>query len=380
MNLVEQMMRQLLAGDTLGQLADAAGAGQDDTKKAISAAVPALLSGLGSLASKPEGANKLWSTLKSVDDNTISDLGGMLTGGKSDQVAKTGTSILESLFGKGMIAALISALASFLGGKTALVTKLLPMLAPFLIGMIGKQVKSGGLDLGGLTKLILGQKGNIAAAMPQGLLSSLTGVQGLGDLTGFAKGAAAAVGGATKAAGATATRAVEEAASPLKWLLPLLALAAILLGGWWLMNRPKAVPKPVAPPAGATRPTAAPERETTTEKTTVDAASLGIEELTKSFTGLFDTAGKTLDSVTDATTAQAALPKLQALETEIDALSATFGKLPTEARSTVTKMVDASTKAMQEKANTVLGLPGVGDILKSVIEGIIKKLTALVTG
>ncbi len=191
MNLVEQMMKQLLAGDTLGQLADAAGAGQDDTKKAISAAVPALLSGLGSLASKPEGANKLWSTLKSVDDNAISDLGGMLSGGKSDQVAKTGTSILESLFGKGMIAALISALASFLGGKTALVTKLLPMLAPFLIGMIGKQVKSGGLDLGGLTKLILGQKGNIAAAMPQGLLSSLTGVQGLGDLTGFAKGAAA---------------------------------------------------------------------------------------------------------------------------------------------------------------------------------------------
>ncbi len=247
MNLVEQMMKQLLAGDSLGQLADAAGAGQDDTKKAISAAVPALLSGLGSLASKPEGANKLWSTLKSVDDNAISDLGGMLSGGESDQVAKTGTSILESLFGKGMIAALISALASFLGGKTALVTKLLPMLAPFLIGMIGKQVKSGGLDLGGLTKLILGQKGNIAAAMPQGLLSSLTGVQGLGDLTGFAKGAAATVGGATRAAGATATRAVEEATSPLKWLLPLLALAAILLGGWWLMNRPKAVTKPVVP-------------------------------------------------------------------------------------------------------------------------------------
>ncbi len=112
----------------------------------------------------------------------------------------------------------------------------------------------------------------------------------------------------------------------------------------------------------------------------MDATSLGIEELTKSFAGLFDTAGKTLDSVTDATTAQAALPQLQALETEIDALSATFGKLPAEARSTVTKMVDASTKAMQEKANTVLGLPGVGDILKSVIEGIIKKLTALVTG
>ena len=153
----------------------------------------------------------------------LSDLGGMLTGDKKDELAKSGTSILEALLGKGMLGSLISALASFLGGKTALVTKLLPMLAPILIGMIGKQVKSGGLDLAGLTKLILGQKGNIAAAMPQGLLSSLSGVQGLGDLTGFAKSATAAVGSATKKAGAM----VEEAASPLRWLLPVIVVVAL---------------------------------------------------------------------------------------------------------------------------------------------------------
>ena len=60
MNLIEIILKQLLSGDILGSLAGALGTSQDDAKKAISASVPAMLSGIGSMASKPEGADKLW--------------------------------------------------------------------------------------------------------------------------------------------------------------------------------------------------------------------------------------------------------------------------------------------------------------------------------
>ena len=53
------------------------------------------------------------------------------------------------------------------------------MLAPMILGTLSKQVKSGGLDLGGLSSMLLGQKNDIAKAMPAGLMNSLSTAQGL---------------------------------------------------------------------------------------------------------------------------------------------------------------------------------------------------------
>jgi len=373
MNLVELILKQLLSGDVLGNLAGALGASTEDTKKAVSASIPAMLGGIGSLASKPEGANKLWNSLKQVDENIGTDWGGMLTGEKGNELAKSGTSMLESVFGKGLLSALINGLGGFLGGKSALITKLLPMLAPMLMGTIARQVKSGGLDLAGLTKMLTGQKGNIAAAMPQGLLNSLSGVQGLGDLAGFAKGAAATAGSASRAAASAAT----EAVSPLKWLLPLLALAAIAFAGYWFFIRPK----PVAPksPRPETVAPSATDQATSGIGAAADLAE-GATELASEFTSLFDKFSKTLAGITDTATAQAAVPELQKMNDQIDLLKESLEKLPAAARPAVNKAIETSTKVFQEQSEKVLALPGVGDVLKSVIEGIVKKLVALVTG
>jgi hypothetical protein len=376
MNLVELILKQLLSGDVLGNLAGALGASTEDTKKAVSASIPAMLGGIGSLASKPEGAKKLWNSLKQVDDNIGTDWGGMLTGEKGNELAKSGTSMLESVFGKGLLGALINGLGGFLGGKSALITKLLPMLAPMLMGTIARQVKSGGLDLAGLTKMLTGQKGNIAAAMPQGLLNSLSGVQGLSDLTGFAKGAAATAGSASRAAASAAT----EAVSPLKWLLPLLALVAISFAGYWFFMRPKPVVTPKGPRLGTVTPSAADQGAAATSGigAAADLATCAAE-LTSEFTSLFDKFGKTLAGVTDAASAQAAVPELQKMNDQIDPLKESLEKLPAAVRPAVNKAIETSTKVFQEQSEKVLALPGVGDVLKSVIDGIVKKLVALVT-
>ena len=98
------------------------------------------------------------------------------------------------------------------------------------------------------------------------------------------------------------------------------------------------------------------------------------------FTSLFEKYGTTLTGVTDAATAQAAKPELEKMNDQIDRLKASLDKLPAALRPAVTKVIESSTKTFQEQSDKVLALPGVGDVLKSVIDGIVKKLLALVTG
>lgn len=61
-------------------------------------------------------------------------------------------------------------------------SSLLGMLAPIVMGFLGKTLKSqGGFNAGGLTSLLLGQKDFIKSALPSGL-TSLLGVSNLDDL------------------------------------------------------------------------------------------------------------------------------------------------------------------------------------------------------
>jgi hypothetical protein len=82
----------------------------------------------------------------------------------------------------------------------------------------------------------------------------------------------------------------------------------------------------------------------------------------------------TLSGITDAASAEAALPKLDQLSTQIDGLKGLFGKLPAAARSTITKAVADSTGKLMELITKVSAIPGVGEKLQPVLDGIVKKL------
>ena len=335
------------------------------SKKAIAAIVPTLLSGIGGLATKPEGGEKLWNSLRAVDEKVSDDLGGVLAGGGADDLAKKGTGILEDLMGKGGLAALIGPIASFLSSNPALIKKLLPLVAPFILSFLGKQVKAGGLDLGGLLKMILAQKGNISKAMPAGLANSLSGVQGLGDLTSFASDA-------TKAVTSAGNKAMAQASDTTQWLVPLVALAALLAAGVWWLNQPKQA----AVDASKTPATSQP----------AGAGTLGMapgpqdpaESITKSFSGFVQEANAALDSVTDVRRREAAAPKLTGLSSQIDSLTSLLDDLPESSKAIVSTIVKQGQKTLQEKAETVLAIPGVGEILKPVLDVLMEKVAALI--
>lgn len=366
MNIVELILKSL-SGDTLKQLAALAGQSPESLQKALSAIVPLLLSGVGSVASKPDGAEKIMSTLKSVNELNPDDYGKILAGGKAEEMSQKGTNILEVLLGKQGLAALLIPLAKYLASNTDMVKKLLSFAAPLVMSIISKQMKSGGLDIGSLLKLILSQKGNIANALPKGLASDLVGVQGLGDLASFATGSAQAVGDAAKAAAAESTN----------WLVPGLVALALIAAGLWYLSQGNQAGKPGA---GQTNtPADVPLTPAPGGMGDVTAA-VPVPALTEKVTAYFNSLGGALDEIKDEETAKAALPQVQKMADQFGEIKGLIDTLPAAAKSGVTELLESSQKTLTEKADKVLGIPGVGELLKPILDGLLEKVAALLKG
>ncbi len=156
-------------GDTIGKLAGLVGGSTDDTGKAVAAALPVLLGSITGNADQPQGVNALAGAITSGHDGSILDmLGPMLSGGYASRaLGSDGSRILGHLMGDQQNN-VESSVAQFAGVESSLVSKLLPMLAPIVMGYIGRKVTSGGLDVGGLGSL-LGQEREQAHKQDSGL-------------------------------------------------------------------------------------------------------------------------------------------------------------------------------------------------------------------
>jgi len=109
--------------------------------------------------------------------------------------------------------ALIRAISKFTGLGQGASGSLLGMLAPIVMGTIGQhQSATRALDANGIANLFAGQKDNIAAALPSGFGSLLSGTGLLNSLGDAARTATAAGSEATRAA-TSAARAVGQTAN-----------------------------------------------------------------------------------------------------------------------------------------------------------------------
>ncbi|MFO0529356.1 MAG: DUF937 domain-containing protein, partial [Planctomycetota bacterium] len=226
MNLVDLLKNQM-AGEVTKQLGGMLGTSEADTGNLLKASLPAILAGLGSVASKKDGADKLAQAIGGIDPGMLGNLGKMLGGAD----AKKGGDLLSGLLGNNMLTSLLPLLAKFVKLDSSLITKALGLIAPLVLSSIGSAFKGQKIDGSGISRLFSEQKGNIASAIPAGLsLASLPGLESLGDVGKMASQA-------VNQAGRTAGKAAQEASGGLgKLLLPLLALAAIIGGIIWFMN------------------------------------------------------------------------------------------------------------------------------------------------
>jgi hypothetical protein len=378
MNLVD-LIKGYLGNDTVSKIASALGESPDRAKTAISAAVPALLAGLAHTASTPDGARKLNSALDDVDDRTIGNFGNLLSNGAT--LAERGGSMLNSLLGGGLLGNIGSALSRFTGLGGSSITSLLGMLTPLIMGVLGKQRSSLGLDAAGLGNLLTSQRDNIMNAMPSGLGSLLGNIPGLGSLFGAAGAAASAGRNAAYSAAETVRSAapsysntpVSYATAPavrrqpvLAWLLPLLALGAlgILLLRW--MGGPAsttASPPVVTPPRTTTSVMPAPIVST-------------VSRLSTDLSSFFSKATDALSDIKDSATAEAAIPKIRDLDSTLDSLKTTYTNLTTTDQSTIASIVSPLRSKLQTVIDRVMAMPGVAEKLHPVIDPLVDKLNA----
>ena len=88
-------------------------------------------------------------------------------------------------------------------------------------------------------------------------------------------------------------------------------------------------------------------------------------------------AGTALVTQMRETTAQAALPKLDETVKSLDGIGGMLTKLSVEQRTMLAGLVSAALPALKDLAARVTALPGVGDIAKPTVDGLLSKIEAL---
>ena len=361
-NLVSLVM-QFLTPDMVGRIATTLGFDRNKAQSAISGAVPALLAAFNDVATQPGGAQKLADAARQQTSSLGNFASALAAGGQSSLLDK-GSQLLSSLVGGQDQNALIGAISKFTGLGQGASGSLLGMLAPIVMGTIGQhQSAARALDANGIANLFAGQKDNIAAALPSGFGNLLSGTGLMNSLGDAARTATAAGSEATRAA-TSAARAVGQggqrattSSNWLYWLLPIAAAAALLV-------------------YFAVRPT---EQVVQQGMTQAQSLMVGGLDIGKQITNDIASVRTTLDGVSDVTSAQAALPKLQEVTAQINKTGDVVGQLSVDQRKLLLSLVKPLVPAVNQLSDKVLAIPGVAEVLKPSVDTLKAKLTALIT-
>ena len=176
MSSILDMLNQQLDGDAVQQISRQLGVDETTASNAISAALPMLLGGLARNTATPQGADALASAVARDHDGGILDnLNGFLGSGANQGL---GTSILGHIFG-GRDNAMANVLGQASGLNLGSAASLLAMLAPLVMGALGKVQRQQGLDSGGLANILQNDHARLEQTSP-----GLSGFTRMLDLNG----------------------------------------------------------------------------------------------------------------------------------------------------------------------------------------------------
>src|SRR5262245_61034053 len=252
------LLTEFLKPDLIAKMTSVAGISDvASAQKTIWGAVPVILSGLTNLVSKPDGARQLTAAIASQPSNLLENLAGMI--GKPGQLTNIGNTALTTLFGDTTLGALASALGRFGGVDEGAARTLLGMVAPVILGVLGRQTGGG---IRPLTQFFALQKDQFVRAIPPGLSSLLNtsgiefdrlGTASVAELRATDTHRAAEQNAASPAHAMGSSRPSQSSARWAYWVIPLLALAGLL---WYLLGGERAREPVAKGPSQAVQPTA----------------------------------------------------------------------------------------------------------------------------
>jgi hypothetical protein len=167
MNAISQIITQRIAGAAAGQMASRLGISESAAQSAVQLAVPLIVAALARNASQPQGAQELHQAVTSDHDGSIFN---QLTSYLGNPQAANGSGILGHVLG-GQRPAVEGSLAQATGLDQNSAGSLLEMVAPLVMGAVGKEQQQNGLDADGLSQF-LSQEQQAQATDP-GLMGAL---------------------------------------------------------------------------------------------------------------------------------------------------------------------------------------------------------------
>jgi OOP family OmpA-OmpF porin len=268
------LLQNQLNDNLLTKISGLLGENKSGVTSAVGSALPSILLGLMQKGSEPNGAASLIKMIQEGkhDGGILDNLGSVLGGGSATtDFVSSGKNLFGSLFG-GKAGGITDIIASVSGISKNAIASLLGILAPIVMGFLGKTLKAqGSLNPAGLTSLLLGQKDYIKSALPSGL-TQLMGVTNLDSL------------------GRQTVQAAQAAAAPAKKIWPWIALiiAAVVVFFSWR--------------SCSTQEVAQKATETAKQAATVaqGAADKAAETAKQAATAVQDTAAKVADQTLDA--------------------------------------------------------------------------------
>ena len=161
MNILTEMLTQQLAGGAISQISNKLGIDPGTAGKAVAIALPLLIAALARNSSTPSGADALTQAVaRDHDGSILDDVGGFLNSGNTAD----GAGILGHVFGNQQNS-VEGALAQRTGLDAGSAGQVLAMVAPLVLGALGKTRMEQGLDANGLSAY-LGEQQQAQSAPP----------------------------------------------------------------------------------------------------------------------------------------------------------------------------------------------------------------------
>lgn len=154
MNLLELLQNQL-SEPVVDQLSKTIRADKEQTVDAANGVFATLVSALSRNAAKPEAGNALLNALdRDHDGSILDDMMGLL-GGQAQNKSSNGLGILEHILG-GKTNNVVQMVSKTSGLDFLKSAELMKLLAPIVMGTLGKAKQQNGFDLGGLSQILSG--------------------------------------------------------------------------------------------------------------------------------------------------------------------------------------------------------------------------------
>jgi OOP family OmpA-OmpF porin len=205
------------------------GESEPATRQAMQGGFASVFAGLTNMASTSEGASTLGTlTQEPVFGKLLGNVSSSFSGGsETNGLINSGQNLLGRIFGD-RISGVTDAVARSSGISPSSSGKLMAMLAPLAIGVLGKHAAARGLNPSGLANSLMEQKNEFAAAAPAGLSKLLgdraptpVGIHVAPDTDAFRN--------QERYQGPVAVERVPERKTGVRWW-PLLLIALVLLG------------------------------------------------------------------------------------------------------------------------------------------------------